>query len=310
MNQAVIDSSIQKALDYLCNAQLEWGEFPVFGISAGGESIYTKSVFATTFILHALSFVENTSQIRQVKEKAIKFLISERDDSNLWRYFGKNSTLSPDLDDTACVLAALAKNNITVQSELCDQLLNYRDPSSDLFKTWVENPPNSENDIDSIVNANILFLYGILGKSRMIPEVVSYLIKEADVLHIQNSQVWYHSPQVFAYVVSRAFNDGNVAELAPARSILIEHLLFSQQYIGCWCNPLETAFATTALLNFSHNDDAIDQAIMFLEETQDPKEGSWPADFFYINAEAGSKEMTTAICVETLTKYRLRRIGQ
>jgi hypothetical protein len=267
-------------------------------------------VFATTFILHALSFVENTSQIRQVKEKAIKFLLSEREDSNLWRYFGKNSTLSPDLDDTACVLAALAKNDTTVQPEICDQLLKYRDPSTGLFRTWVENSPNTENDIDSIVNANILFLYGILGKSWMIPEVVSYLIKEADVLHIQNSQVWYHSPQMFSYAVSRAFNDGHVSELFPARSLLIEHLIFSQQDIGCWCSPLETAFAATALMNFSYDGEAIDHTVKFLLDTQDTNEGSWPADFFHIKSEAGSKEMTTAMCIEALTKCKLRRIGQ
>ncbi|MGD1045176.1 MAG: prenyltransferase/squalene oxidase repeat-containing protein [Bacteroidota bacterium] len=310
MNKNVIDSSIQKAVDFLCNAQLGWGEFPIFGINASGEIFYRKCVFATTFILHALSFVDNTPQIQQVIKKALKFLLSEREDSGTWNYFGKTCSLIPDLDDTACVLAALAKNNSAVQSEICDQLLKYRDPSSSLFKTWIEDPPNTENDIDSIVNANILFLYGLLGKSQMIPEVVSYLIKEADILHIQSSQVWYHSPQVFSYTVSRAFNDGSVTELTPACPLLIEHLLFSQQDIGCWCNPLETAFAATALLNFSYDGDAIEPAVKYILETQNLAEGSWPADYFYINGEVGSKEITTAMCVETLIKYKLRRIGQ
>jgi hypothetical protein len=310
MNKIVINSSIQKAVDFLCDAQLGWGEFPAFGVNGKGKPFYIKSVFATTFILHALSFINDNPKVQQVKERAIKFLLSEREDSHLWRYFGKASAISPDLDDTACALAALAKNNNTIEPEICDQLLKYRDPATGLFKTWVEKPPNSENDTDSIVNANILFLYGLLGKSQMIPEVVSYLIKEADVLHIQNSQVWYHSPQMFSYAVSRAFSDGNVAELDPTRLILIEHLLFSQQDIGCWCNPLETAFAATALLNFSYDGDAIDFAIKFLMETQDPKESTWRPDFFCYGGEAGSKELTTAMCVEALTKYEFMSIEQ
>lgn len=308
MDRLIIDSSIQKAVGFLCDAQLGWGEFPVFGITAEGESSYTKCVFATTFVLHALSFVENTPQIQQVKEKATRFLLYEREDSTLWRYYGKNSALSPDLDDTACALAALAKNNTPIRPELCDQFLNYRDPSTGLFRTWVDIPPISENDIDSIVNANILFLYGILGKSWKIPEVVSYLVKEADILHTQSSQVWYHSPQLFSYAVSRAFNDGNVKELIPARSVLIEHLTFSQNDIGCWCNPLETAYAISTLLNFSYDGDAINPAVKFLLDTQDPNEGSWPADFFYVAAGAGSKEFSTAMCTEALAKYRRREI--
>jgi hypothetical protein len=311
MNRAVIESSIEKSVDFLCRTQLEWGEFPVYGRTMGGDSVYYfKTVFASTFVLHALSFVENTPRVREVKEKAKKFILSEQDTTPLWRYFGKDSALCPDLDDTACVLAALAKNDYPVDPELCDQFLKYRDPSTGLFKTWVEMPPNTENDIDSVVNANILFLYGLLGRSRRIPEVISYLLQEADVLHIQNSQVWYHSPLVFAYAVSRAFHDGHVSELVRARPMLLEHLVFSQQDTGCWCNPLETAFATTTLLNYSSEGDEVEKAIRYLIDAQDAHEGSWPADFFYVLAEEGSKQLTTAMCVEALIKYKLKRNGQ
>ncbi|HAL56065.1 MAG TPA: hypothetical protein DCP63_06230 [Bacteroidetes bacterium] len=295
---------IQQGVDFLFEGQLDWGEFPVYGFTKSPKEgkVYEMTVFPTTFALHALSFVRQSEKVSLMRRKGTEFLLDHLEEPGICRYYGRHSILAPDLDDTACVLAALIENGRSVADSLFDHLDGFRDRETKLFRTWMGPAPVCENDIDSVVNANVLFLYGLSGKCEKIDEVVHYLNADSNNLHTQNSQVWYYSPQAYAYMVSRAYADGGVKELLASRDPLCDYLLFTQQEHGGWSNALETAFAVTALLNFGYDGPEVVHALENLCRMQDRSSGAWPSEFVYVAAGSGSQEFTTSICLEALAK--------
>ncbi|MFW9874389.1 MAG: prenyltransferase/squalene oxidase repeat-containing protein [Candidatus Thorarchaeota archaeon] len=297
----MIYSILEKALNFLYEQQLPWGEFPTYSYLAEEKGAYGLSPFATTFVLHALSFAKQNDKINHMCSRGIKFILDHYEKPGVWRYYGKYIDLIPDMDDTACALSTLIEYSQKIHPGISSYLLKYRDPQTLLFNTWMgHSPVRLENDIDSVVNANILFLYGLLKKDDLIPEVVEFLIKESECLVCQNSQVWYYSPYFFCYVVSRAYADGMVKALEVTKEWISNYLILSQDENGQWRNQIDTACALIALLNFQNNGGEINKAVQFLIEKQS-HDGSWEEAMF--NFPFASREITTAFCFEGLTKY-------
>lgn len=295
------EDSIKRAVKFLSEVQLPWGEFPiyVFHDDSKQSRAYAACVFGTAFVLHGLASVRHSAETSPMKQRAIRFLLDERESNGLWRYFAKRSNLSPDLDTTVSAAVALIQNGINPGRDLLVSLLGSRHSESGLFHTWAEEPPTAENDIDSVVNANVAYLFGLMDSPTMIPEVASYLNRESTMIRLQNSQVWYYSPYVFCYAVSRALCLGHVTSLEPSRSYIREFILSTRDELKKWGAPLETALAISSLVYVGESRENLMDARSFLLDSQLQDCGGWAPDFFYV-PRSGSESITTAMCLEAL----------
>lgn len=303
----MLSQQISKAQDFLFHEQLDWGEFPSYWLPEDKPLLsgYHSCVFGTALVLHCLAQVQGGHRLRGMREKAAGFLLSERAPCGAWRYSAAMATSIPrDLDDTSCAASALLEVGYPIEGGICDYLCQFRDPSTGLFRTWMESPPTCENDIDSVVNANVLILFTLLGQNHRIPEVCRFMISESQNMCLQNSQVWYYSPRVFAYSASRAYSKTVDQTMEDMVKPMRDFLLLTQSDDGSWSTTMETALAVNTLINLGYSGQVIDRAIRYLVENQDANDGSWPAEILYI-PPSGSKSLTTSFCLEALSKYAL-----
>ncbi len=310
-----LNTSIKKGIDFLSNAQTEWGEFATYMWNKKNKEFpeYVSSVFITTFVVHSLNFVEQSSIIKDMKFKAIQFLQKNMEGVGTWRFFCKGSKIAPDLDDTCCILAILKQNNVNVDIKLLDFFLKFRKHKDKLFYTWI-GIPNRENDVSPIVNANVLWFYSLMNRTKKIPEVIDYLNKKSNLLRKKPfKSMWYCSSSAFCYMVTRVYAEGNIVKLRNSNKSIQQFLCSTQKSDGSWGNELETALSTVSLLNIGYFGSKVDKAVQFLLSKQDSVEGSWPIAPFCKGPEKGvkyffgSEELTTAICLEALAKYKLMR---
>jgi hypothetical protein len=303
-----LDKSIDHAVHFLLEKQLPWGEFCTYGSRkrdiSGGR--YVRSVFVTTFVLHALNSIQPSECVREAKNNAVDFLLENMEEPGIWRFYGKKSDMSPDLDDSCCVLAALLQNGVEMKTTMCDYFLKYQDSGTKAFYTWIGISPAGVNDIDGVVNANVAFFYGMKGRSELIPGAVEYLNHQAVTIESRNFAKWYDSPQAFAYAFSRACADGNVTALKKSQHHLVNYLIQSQDQNGSWGNALETGLAVVSLLNFGYRGSEVFNGIIRLVSDQNKEDGSWSRSSFFIGPLGyyGSEELTTSICLEAISKYK------
>lgn len=307
-------SSIKSGISFLSKNQLSSGEFATM-ISPKPDmknSIYVKSPFFTALILHSLSHLNKSEDLNGITRKATNFLLQERDDTGYWRFFGKESGIPPDLDDTCCALSALYIYGVELDFEtISESLLRYRD-NKGIFNTWVldlysaDGKDNYVNYIDWVVNANILFFYSLL--KTPLPEIVDYLchiIKER--MFIDGSK-YYNSPFSFLYCVTRIYAYSNTKDFQSIKTILKGYLLNTQNNNGGWGNSLEDAMATVSLINLGVKGKSLEKAINNLLSLQE-SDGGWPIAPFslYIYPKEkefyGSRELNTVIALEALRKY-------
>jgi hypothetical protein len=229
----------------------------------------------------------------------IKYLLSECESPGTWRFSGKGTQLSPDLDDTCCSLSVLKEYETpgVDYSLLCDYLLRFRDPSG-LFYTWMDYP-SAHNDVDPVVNANVLHFYSLMDKPLMtVAEWLVEAVREAALTGSIKS-LYYLSPLSLLYSLCRASMISPEDLRAPARQLLgkvDDH------------DPLASAMMLNALLDLNIGDriKSLTDAII---QMQNP-DGSWePVAFFRQPSPEvyyGSKELTTALCLEALAKTQHR----
>lgn len=308
-------SSIKSGISFLSKNQLSSGEFATM-IAPNHDmkdSIYVKSPFFTALILYSLSHLNKLEDLNGITRKATNFLLQERDDTGYWRFFGKESGIPPDLDDTCCALSAFYIYGIELDFEtISNSFLKYRD-NEGIFYTWVLDlySTNGKNDnyvnyIDWVVNSNILFFYSLLKKH--LPEIVDYLCHIVKEKMFIDGSKYYNSPFSFLYCVTRIYAYSNTKDFQSTKPILKGYLLDTQNNKGGWGNSLEDAMATVSLINLGVKGKSLEKAINNLLSLQE-SDGGWPITpfFFYIYPDElkfyGSRELNTAIVVETLSKY-------
>ncbi len=295
---------VKGGVNFLYENQLPWGEIANYSFLDNPQSkrTFRSTVFPTALVLHSLRHLNDSEKLETVKSRAIEFVLRNKE-NGYWKYFGIGSEYPADMDTTACCLSALWEFGIIRDASVTERLLCQRDESRKLFHTWVSNSPTFENDCDSAVNANVLWLYALLNRSDLIKEVVDWVVQESRDLHTQNSQRWYSSPQIYCYFVSRVLTTGNVCGILSARDSIIRYLKFIQDENGGWGNSLETAFAVVALIDSGVHDASVDRGVNYLIESVDSDNGCWPMEFLYPFGGAGSEEITTGVCLEALSKY-------
>ncbi len=333
MSSGAIAQAISNALDFLGRSQLPYGEFRTFAspdpqMQAGCR--FDSSPFATSLVLYALGFVDDP-RAEAMTTRGLDFLAAEMEGPGLWRYWSsrnpRHRQLPPDLDDVCCIAHVLQAHGRPVPDNRAILLAN-RDEAG-RFYTWLaprtSAPPGMAaaidrlvgaetllaillsgtiNDVDPAVNANVL-LY--LGQDDDIRGAAEYLLAVVRDCREKEYNHFYPDPLAFYYMLSRACFNG-ISALAPTRAPVLGRLLAQQADDGSFGNALQTALAACTLLNFEKRAAALGRTVEHLLATQS-RDGSWPRQALFLGPEPyyGSEELTTALCVEALSRYRSRR---
>ncbi len=302
-------TAIQTGLTYLAQAQRPSGEFATY-YSADrtdlvGAEACPKSVYITTFIMHALSCLPPNPLIDQILQPAAAFLLGEQEDNGAWNYIGRGKHQVPDdLDDTCCVVAALCQMGHRPDFLFYGLLWQNEVAPGGPYYTWlgINNDPGDYpfiREIDALVNANILFCAGLL--DLLLAGAAAYLCRVIETETYQAENVYCLSPHFLIYAISRAYRDGNVTDLAPAMPAM-------QNYILTKVPPPQTepvafylACLAVALLNLDAPQPLVDPYLAALLTHQQP-DGCWPTWAAYVRYN-GAPALTTALALEALGKY-------
>ncbi len=294
-----LSHSISNAVDFLYESQLKYGEFETYACRRKDmiECHFDSSPFVTTFVLYSTRNIP-TNKVTIMREKAVNFLLSEQESGGVWRFITSRSprNITPDLDDISTVSYALKSNGVSFENNI--ELIKNNKDSKGRFFTWLNKKPRN-NNVDCVVNANVL-LY--LGDSY--PKVCDYL--NSAIKKRKNCSAFYPDKLTFYYMVSRAAAN-NVTCLNRNKEVIINRILSRRNKNGSFGNSLQTALAVNTLINYGYQGEEISDAIGHLITNQNVN-GSWPRETFFLGARSyyGSKELTTALCVEALTKYKIR----
>lgn len=333
-------TAVEKGLAFLEANQRADGEFnsyrardPLFL----ADCEFDSSPFPTSLIAYCLSQIDSPKCKRMI-EKACAFLIKEMEPGGVWRYWTSqhqfHAHIPLDLDDIACVSSVLKQNGYEIpdnRSIICGNrdfggrfytwivprfgfpgsfqnfiqvLKSARNPIS-LYYFWKLNE-SAPDDVDSVVNANVVSYLGECTETR---GAISYLIDLISQGQEELSDKWHLSPYNLYYALSRNYKDGMKC-FEAVRAIIIEQIMTKPDQLVPE-TILDTALALCTAGNFDHSDQLLDNAYhMLLSEQQ--TDGSWKAMPLYWGGPKkyfgwGSKEITTAFCLEALVRYRLTR---
>ena len=260
---------------------------------------FDSSVFVTTFVLYSIASIDCPRRTTMTK-KAISFLTEEMRGPGLFQYYTSKNTNSIgfDLDDTACASVALQQSHhLVAGGRNVEYFLESRNEAG-LFYTWVGDAV-TQNDIDSVVNANVVFYLGDRDETR---SAYRYLIDTIESGRESDSYYYYLNDMTLYYAVSRAYAYG-APSLGGASEAIIEKVLQRSQNDGSFGNELATACAVCSLVNFEYDGlTSLRDAARYLERQQ-REDGSWRrvAMFHGSGVYYGSEELTTALCLEALT---------
>ncbi|MBT9166882.1 MAG: hypothetical protein DDT19_00206 [Syntrophomonadaceae bacterium] len=308
-----IDKSITQGIDFLANRQLPSGEFTTMRWEKPNvqTASYVKSVFVTSFVLHSLKYVVNFNQVREISQRAIRFLLDEMEQNGLWRFFGKNSHVHFDVDTVCCVLASLKEWGVEIDYySLASLMLKYRD-NQGRFYTWIldVDPPfkKKDNNIDWVVNANVLFFYRLLNEP--LRELEQYLTRVVKSSVFQRRSAYYEPFFAFFYCLTRAYAGGGDSRLGSVVARTKNYLPYIEVEHKLYGDSLEKALAAVGILNLSGETKEAAQAIEHLLDMQGD-DGGWQIGVFHTEGPYtkyriayGSRELTTAIALEALSKY-------
>jgi hypothetical protein len=293
--------SVRRGLRFLYDHQHPSGEFRTYASPSEKMRVtaFDSSVFVTTFVLYSIAFID-CPLVTTMTKKAISFLTEEMGDSGLFRYYTSKNTNSIgfDLDDTACASVALQQSHLLVAGGgNVEYFLENRNEAG-LFYTWIGDPA-PENDIDSVVNANVVFYLGDRDETR---GACRYLIDTIQSGRESDSYRYYLDDMTLYYAVSRAYAHG-ASSLGGAKQAITEKVLLRSKDDGSFGDELATACAVCSLVNFEYEGvKRLRDAARYVEEHQSAN-GSWRrvAMFCQPGRYYGSHELTTALCLEALT---------
>ena len=296
-----LSPSVRLGLRFLHDHQLPYGEFRTYASPSTDMrvTVVDSSVFVTTFVLYSIARIDCTLKA-MMANRAISFLEGEMKGPGLFQYYTSKNTNSIgfDLDDTACASVALQQSHsLVARGRNVEYFLENRNEAG-LFYTWVGETA-SENDIDSVVNANVVFYLGDRDETR---SACRYLIDTIESGRESDSYRHYLDDMTLYYALSRAFAHGALS-LRGARATIVEKILRRSRENGSFGDELATACAVCSLANLEYDGVArLREAARYLEEQQST-DGSWrrAAMYFQPGRYYGSEELTTAICLEALT---------
>lgn len=318
--QEKIKKTTQKGIEFLEARQQKSGGFLSFTTKNAknfNNAQRHNSTFPACLILSCLNSVEVIHELplqkklQRTKQKITHFLLSQKSEYWTFNYWvrdsreAKNEPYPDDLDVMCCALAALFQyDEKLVDGEALSRavmvLTSLEQQEGGPYRTWLV-PPDADKawkDIDLAVNANI-------GHFLLLQEVELDKLNELTETAIKKKK--YHSPYYSTqysviYFISRFYQGAQ-------KKKIVEFLLNKQNKNHHWGNPLDTAFACSALLNFGYPARKLEKPIEYLLLAA-KRDCSWEAHPFVVERiikkkkhHSGCAELTTAFCLEALQKY-------
>jgi hypothetical protein len=335
-----VAEAVDRGVAFVAGQQSPSGQIPMYtaaSFAGDGELALDSTCFGTCVALQCLARLEHPTAA-SICERAAQFLVSQMEAPGVWRFWTTEHPryleIPPDADDTACASYALRSQGIDPPSNR-ELLLANRDPRG-LFYTWFaphwSPPPTSvafwrvasrrwrhprrarpffritqaePDDVDSVVNANVL-LY--LGEGPETQPIIDHLIEIVDRGAEQGHDKWYYSQFAFYYALSRCA-DAGVRSLAALGDDVMERIVSAVRSDGSIGeSSLDTALAVCAAHNMGRSSPEIDHACVGLLAMQEA-DGGWPAAGMWGvhgTLEWGSRELTSALCLEALMGGELR----
>jgi hypothetical protein len=173
------------------------------------------------------------------------------------------------------------------------------------FMTWL-GVAEDENDVDGVVNANVVLYLGGGPETARACEYLAHLVESPD----SELGSWYYpDPLSLDYAVSRAACHG-VELLRGCRERLLARVSDRCAAGRRHQDALGAALAALTLLNCEAEVELLDRQIDLILASQ-CDDGSWPRLAFYSGPRPplprsvwfGSEELTTALCLEAVTRY-------
>lgn len=124
----------------------------------------------------------------------------------------------------------------------------------------------------------------------------------------ESSDKWYVNPFTIYYLISRAYSRG-VKKLEPVVTLVIERIFNTLSAEGQLGKSIfDTAIGVTSLINFGVKPQELHRPIRFLIDNQG-SHGEWPRWLFFYSSPKkefgwGSEELTTALCIEAIARYK------
>ena len=303
----------KKGIDFLAASQKSSGGFTTheWRVLTPDNKRAIDTVFTAAQVLYSLSFCADVPAARGVRERAAAYLVRQQDGPGLWRYQGKEDRVPPDVDDTSMAWAALQRDGQSTSREAFNAVRASRNPDG-LFNTWVGDPSTwshiDSRDIDAVVNLNALLMFGLVQEN--FEAVCDNMLKRVEDDSFCRGSIYYPSPLAFTLALSRAYADGRVDCLKKAVPKIREATLALQEKDGGWGTDYETALGVLTLLNLGERGAPSERGIALLISRQ-MADGGWALSTIYTGADNwtygryiyGSRDATTAFCVEALAKY-------
>jgi squalene cyclase len=303
----------KKGIDFLAASQQDGGAF----ITYEWRTLYPDrkrtidTPFTVSQVLYSLTFCADNSIARGVREPAAAYLVRQREGPGVWRYQGRTDRVPPDVDDTSLAWAALKRDGKSIASDALNAVRASRNADG-LFNTWIGDPSTwthiDTRDIDAVVNLNALLFFGLAHEN--FDAVCTYLLSQVENDGFRRGSIYYPSPLAFTFALSRAYADGGVDCLKKVVPKIRGATLALQEKDGGWGTDYETALGLLTLLNLGERGAPLDRAITLLVSRQ-MSDGGWALSTVYTGANTwvggryiyGSRDFTTALCVEALAKY-------
>lgn len=311
-----LNKATERSIAYLAREQRADGSFmclvsPVLDDYRAAKKV--PAIVPVNIVLSSLVHLEETPLIKKIKDRAADFLEGEKNAYWSFNYWFRNSdwyTKEPypdDLDDTFCALAALYEYRPEIfdgeaMAKIVTMLTSAEKAEGGPYDMWLVPPSGRDvwNDTDLVVNSNIAFFLALQDIS--LPNLNAFIEKSIDE---EDYDFPYNKIYPGIYFISRSYKGTKTPQV-------VKTLLAHQEADGKWENPLRTALAVSALINFSGgtHEKALQRGIAYLQKTQG-KDGSWKPYSFYFQMKlpkktlyAGSSSITTALAIEAMNKFK------
>ncbi|PCH98534.1 MAG: hypothetical protein COB85_01455 [Bacteroidetes bacterium] len=331
---------IGSIIDYLCQRQLESGEFKSQCLLPGAPEkgwYYTgRSPFLTANILCCIQDIDHP-KVKEITLKGCSFLLSLMGSGGLWKYWEDNNGIMEynvpyDIDDTCLVSYLLKKNHCEFPNNQHVILANLdRDHN---FNTWLlprgknlrypgkflllaneyrksirifrpnSNIPNNEPISNYWDNEAAVSAHALLylGENKATIPAIDKII--ADVLSGKMNLQYYDSPFYAYHHISRAYKHGIKKFEALQEKILLDisNATYSDNTEE---NNLHKVTNAITLLNFNLAEHATYAELSADIQRDSMHEDGWIAFKYWTSKQrswwAGSPEMTAALYAEVLS---------
>jgi hypothetical protein len=260
---------------------------------------FACSVYASTFVVHALRHWAGHAEAAHVCARAAEHLRAQRNDDGSWSYEGRaTSRVPPDLDDTACAVAALLLLGERPGLAFYRLLWENEAAPGGPYYTWVGVNRGGQllgRHLDALVNANILLCAALAGQA--LPGLLAYLLDVTAPARFADASDYCLSPHLLLYALARAHADGPIPELAPA-------LRNGVAACRAVADPLQLACLVNGLLALGERDAAAPLLSALLDAQL--ADGSWPiaaAHSGYPPNFDGAPALTTAIALDAIGRW-------